>query len=159
MAEEKFICPEGSSERVDKILSQAFPEKSRALIQKAIEKKKVRRVDGSFLESKTKINSGDELIVDLTRDETVSLMPKNIPLEVLYEDDQILVINKASGMVVHPGDGTKDDTLIHSLLYHYPNGLCPVGAQSVCSVSKIIIPPVRVNSLGLVYFNSGVFFL
>ena len=130
MAEEKFICPEGSSERVDKILSQAFPEKSRALIQKAIEKKKVRRVDGSFLESKTKINSGDELIVDLTRDETVSLMPKNIPLEVLYEDDQILVINKASGMVVHPGDGTKDDTLIHSLLYHYPNGLCPVGAPN-----------------------------
>ena len=130
MAEEKFICPEGSSERVDKILSQAFPEKSRALIQKAIEKKKVRRVDGSFLESKTKINSGDELIIDLTRDETVSLMPKNIPLEVLYEDDQILVINKASGMVVHPGDGTKDDTLIHSLLYHYPNGLCPVGAPN-----------------------------
>lgn len=130
MAEEKFICPEGSSERVDKILSQAFPEKSRALIQKAIEKKKVRRVDGSFLESKTKINSGDELIVDLTRDETVSLMPKNIPLEVLYEDDQILVINKASGMVVHPGDGTKDNTLIHSLLYHYPNGLCPVGAPN-----------------------------
>ena len=130
MAEEKFICPEGSSERVDKILSLAFPEKSRALIQKAIEKKKVRRVDGSFLESKTKINSGDELIVDLTRDETVSLMPKNIPLEVLYEDDQILVINKASGMVVHPGDGTKDDTLIHSLLYHYPNGLCPVGAPN-----------------------------
>jgi 23S rRNA pseudouridine1911/1915/1917 synthase len=130
VAEEKFICPEGSSERVDKILSQAFPEKSRALIQKAIEKKKVRRVDGSFLESKTKINSGDELIIDLTRDETVSLMPKNIPLEVLYEDDQILVINKASGMVVHPGDGTKDDTLIHSLLYHYPNGLCPVGAPN-----------------------------
>ncbi len=130
MAEEKFICPEGSSERVDKILSLAFPEKSRALIQKAIEKKKVRRVDGSFLESKTKINSGDELIIDLTRDETVSLMPKNIPLEVLYEDDQILVINKASGMLVHPGDGTKDDTLIHSLLYHYPNGLCPVGAPN-----------------------------
>jgi len=130
VAEEKFICPEGSSERVDKILSQAFPEKSRALIQKAIEKKKVRRMDGSFLESKTKINSGDELIIDLTRDETVSLMPKNIPLEVLYEDDQILVINKASGMVVHPGDGTKDDTLIHSLLYHYPDGLCPVGAPN-----------------------------
>jgi 23S rRNA pseudouridine1911/1915/1917 synthase len=130
VAEEIFICPEGSYERVDKILAQAFPEKSRALIQKAIEKKKVRRKDGSFLESKTKINSGDELIIDLTREETISLVPRNIPLEVLYEDDQILVINKASGMVVHPGDGTKDDTLIHSLLYHYPKGLCPVGAPN-----------------------------
>ena len=91
MAEEIFICPEGSYERVDKILAQAFPKKSRALIQKAIEEKKVRRKDGSFLESKTKINSGDELIIDLTREDTISLKPRNIPLEVLYEDDQILV--------------------------------------------------------------------
>jgi ribosomal 50S subunit-recycling heat shock protein len=57
-----------------KYLPKAFPEKSRALIQKAIEKKKVRRKDGSFLESKTKINSGDELIIDLTREETISLV-------------------------------------------------------------------------------------
>ncbi|MBT5715859.1 MAG: RluA family pseudouridine synthase [Opitutae bacterium] len=128
VVEEIFKCPEGTPKRVDKILAQAFPEKSRALIQKAIEQKKVRRVDGSSLESKTKIYSGDELIIDLERQETYSLMPKNIPLNILYEDDEILVINKASGMVVHPGDGTGDDTLVHSLLYHYPKGLCPVGA-------------------------------
>lgn len=128
MADIIFTCPEGSPLRVDKILAQAFPEKSRALIQKAIEQKKVKRIDGSRLESKTKIYSGDELIIDLEHQETYSLLPKNIPINVLYEDDEILVVNKASGMVVHPGDGTGDDTLVHSLLYHYPNGLCPVGA-------------------------------
>ena len=130
VSEQIFICPDGSPERVDKILAQAYPDKSRALIQKAIETKKVRRKDGSYLESKTKINSGEKLIVDLTREDTISLVPKNIPLEIIYEDEEILVLNKASGMVVHPGDGTKEDTLIHSLLYHYPNKLCPIGAPN-----------------------------
>jgi 23S rRNA pseudouridine1911/1915/1917 synthase len=128
MVEDLFICPDGIPGRVDKILAHAFPDKSRSLIQKAIEEKKVRRKDGSILVAKTKICPGDELWIDLKRELVAPLISKDIPIDILFEDDEILVINKASGMVVHPGDGTKDDTLVHALLHHYPGGLCPVGA-------------------------------
>lgn len=128
MNEEVFICPDGARDRVDKILAHAFPEKSRALIQRAIEDKKVRRQDGAKLEAKTKVDSGDVLLIDLSREEVKPLRGKNIPIKVIFEDEEILVINKASGMVVHPGDGTQDDTLVHALLYLYPDTLCPVGA-------------------------------
>lgn len=128
MAEELFICPEGLSGRVDKILAQVFPDKSRSLIQKAIEGKKVRRQEGALLVAKTKIYAGEALVIDLSRDDIIPLVARDIPLTILYEDEEIVVINKVSGMVVHPGDGTKDDTLVHALLHQYPNGLCPVGA-------------------------------
>ena len=128
MGEELFICPEGAPARVDKVLSNAFPQKSRSLIQRAIEINKVRWKDGKHLEAKSKVCSGDELIIDLEREKTEPLVGKNIALDVLFEDEDILVINKVSGMVVHPGDGTKDDTLVHALLHHCKNGLCPVGA-------------------------------
>jgi 23S rRNA pseudouridine1911/1915/1917 synthase len=68
------------------------------------------------------------LLIDLSREEVKPLCGKNIPINVLFEDEEILVINKASGMVVHPGDGTQDDTLVHALLYLYPDTLCPIGA-------------------------------
>ena len=128
MAEEIFICPEGEPDRVDKILSQAFPDKSRAFIQKAIENKKVKWENGKSLESKTKINNGEKLLIDLSREEIKSLSAKDIPICVNFEDEDILVLDKSSGMVVHPGDGTKDDTLVHALLHHCPDDLCPVGA-------------------------------
>ena len=128
MKEEVFICPDGPKERVDKILAQAFPEKSRALIQRAIEDKKVKRQNGAKLEAKTKVGSGDVLLIDLSREEVKPLCGNNIPIKVIYEDEEILVINKASGMVVHPGDGTQDNTLVHALLYLYPDTLCPIGA-------------------------------
>ena len=95
MNEEVFICPDGARDRVDKILAHAFPEKSRALIQRAIEDKKVRRQDGAKLEAKTKVDSGDVLLIDLSREEVKPLRGKNIPIKVIFEDEEILVINKA----------------------------------------------------------------
>lgn len=128
MAEEFFTCGENSPDRVDKILARAFPHKSRALIQRAIEGSKVKRKDGTELEPKTKIFPGEELVLDLSIEEKKSLSPKNIPLQIIFEDEDLVVLNKPSGMVVHPGDGTEDDTLIHAMLYKYPDGLCPVGS-------------------------------
>jgi 23S rRNA pseudouridine1911/1915/1917 synthase len=128
MTEEIFICPEGSVGRLDKILASAFPDKSRSLIQRAIEKKMVYRKDGTFLDPKSKVIPGDELIINLVREQSVPLQGVKIPLDILFEDSEIIVLDKASGMVVHPGDGTKDDTLVHALLNHCPNHLCPIGA-------------------------------
>ena len=127
MSRDLFICPDGSQGRVDKVLSELFPEVSRNLIRKALEAGRVTRIDGGLLEPKSKIHQGDELLVDLSRPKVEPLKPYDYPLEVLFEDESILVINKPTGMVTHPGDGTGEDTLIHAII-HYTSDICPVGA-------------------------------
>ena len=102
MAEEIFICPEGSVGRVDKILASAFPNKSRSLIQRAIEKKMVYRKDGTFLDPKSKVIPGDELIINLVREQSVPLQGVKIPLNILFEDSEILVLDK--GAIIERGN-------------------------------------------------------
>ena len=127
MSKNRFICPEGKMGRVDKVLAESFPEISRSLIQKAIEEGRVSRVDGELLEPKTKLMCGDELMIDLSRPSVQMHAPFEYQLNILYEDDFIIVINKPSGMVTHPGDGTGPNTLVHALMHHL-DILCPVGA-------------------------------
>ena len=126
----EFKVPEGTEDRADKVLSKAFTETSRSLIKKAIEEGKILRQDGSSFEPKTKLRAGEVLRVDLTRPSIQMLEPYNVLLDILFEDKDILVINKPSGMVVHPGDGTDSCTLVHALLHHCPQELCPVGAPN-----------------------------
>ena len=128
MSEERFLCPEGPVERADKVLALAFPETSRSRIKRAIEERKIRREDGSPLDPKSKLAPGEFLLVDLVPVQKQIHSPVAIPLSVIFEDDELIVIDKASGMVVHPGDGTGEDTLVHALLHHCPGSLCPVGA-------------------------------
>ena len=125
---ERFICPEGISGRADKILASHYVGFSRAFIKQSIEEKKITLVDGSGIEPKTKISSGEELLVFLVRPQTGKLKPYKFDLNVLYEDEHILVLNKKAGMVVHPGDGTNNETLVHALLHHCEENLSPIGA-------------------------------
>ena len=74
------------------------------------------------------MRAGEVLVVDLARPKVAKLKPFECKLDILHEDDQMVVINKPTGMVVHPGDGTDDNTLVHALLHHCPKELCPVGA-------------------------------
>lgn len=127
MRQDRFICPEGKEGRVDKILAESFPEISRSLIQKAIEEGRVSRANGKLLEPKTKLLGGDQLIINLRRPSVQMHAPFSCLLNILYEDDFIIVIDKPSGMVTHPGDGTGPDTLVHALMHHL-DILCPVGA-------------------------------
>jgi len=127
MTEKRFLCPEGPVERADKVLALAFPETSRSRIKRAIEEGKIRREDGSPLDPKSKLAPGEFLMVDLTPVQKQIHSPASIPLSVLFEDEDLIVINKASGMVVHPGDGTGEDTLVHALLHHCPDSICPIG--------------------------------
>ena len=69
----------------------------------------------------------DRFLIDLSRPEAASHLPYEFPLDVIFEDESIIVINKQSGMVTHPGDGTGGDTLVHALLHHLTD-CCPVGA-------------------------------
>ena len=125
---EVYTCPDGQSGRADKLLAEKYTEFSRGFIKQSIEDGKIFRIDGSLIEPKTKLSPGDQLRVSLVRPTVESLIPYDYNLDVLFEDEHILVINKEAGMVVHPGDGTDGKTLVHALLHHCPDQLSPVGA-------------------------------
>ena len=131
MPEKTFVVPEDTPpERADKLIARHFPEVSRAAIQRAIEHGKARRADGQPLQSKQKLFPGDVLLIDLSPVPAPSLRPVELPLDVLHEDEHLVVVNKPSGMVVHPGDGTGDDTLVHALLHHCGDNLSSIGAPA-----------------------------
>ena len=112
--------------RADKVLAAAFPEHSRAALQRAFEAGLV-RCNGVALAKSDDVKAGDTLEFALPELVPAELKPVAIPLGVLYEDEHLLAINKAAGMVVHPGVGTGEDTLVHALLAHCAGGLSGVG--------------------------------
>jgi 23S rRNA pseudouridine1911/1915/1917 synthase len=113
-------------ERADKYLVRLFPNLSRAAVQRAFEAGLVRR-DGVALDKKSRVIDGDEIEFSMPEVRPSELAPVDIPLEVVFEDEHLLAINKASGMVVHPGAGTDEDTLVHALLAHCRGQLSGIG--------------------------------
>ena len=112
--------------RADKVLAAAFPGHSRAALQRAFAAGLVRR-RGVPLAQSDAVRPGDRLDFTLPEAVPAELTPAAIPLEVLYEDDHLLAVNKPAGMVVHPGAGTGGDTLVHALLAHCAGRLSGVG--------------------------------
>ena len=105
--------------RIDKVASQAFTDFSRVQLQGWI-------TDGSLLYNdtvqrpKVRVKADDVLHLSTTLEQHSEDQPENIDIDVVYEDDDVLVINKPVGMVVHPGAGNQTGTLVNALLYHYP---------------------------------------
>jgi 23S rRNA pseudouridine1911/1915/1917 synthase len=113
-----YTFPEGSRrERIDKVLAAAFPEHSRAAFQRALEAGLV-KVDGKVVAQSDDVRGGQTIEFSLPEVKPAELKPVDIPLDVIFEDKHLIVINKAAGMVVHPGVGTGEDTLVHALLAH-----------------------------------------
>lgn len=124
-----FIVPEGvMSERADKVLALHFKDISRVQIQRTFEKGNV-VCKGKVLEKNTKINEGDAIEILFLKPKATEIKPVDIPLEILYEDKDLLVINKSVGMIVHPGSGTSEDTLVHALLHHTGGKLSLAGGE------------------------------
>ena len=121
------MVPEGIRRaRADKVLSQAFPAHSRAALQRAFEAGLVQR-NGVTIGKSDEVKTGDRVEFSLPELVPAELKPVSIPLDVLYEDEHLLAVNKTAGMVVHPGVGTGEDTLVHALLAHCAGGLSGVG--------------------------------
>jgi 23S rRNA pseudouridine1911/1915/1917 synthase len=105
--------------RLDRALAELFPEFSRSKLQTWIKAGRV-KVDGQRLKAKDAVR-GDELIVlDAEAEAVVEYLPENIPLDIIYEDQAILIINKPAGLVVHPAVGNWQGTLLNALLNHQP---------------------------------------
>lgn len=103
--------------RIDKFLSEVLPEMSRSYLQKLIKDNKV-TVNNAFVKSNYKMNTGDIVFVEEPEPEELDIVAENIPLDILYEDADLLVVNKPKGMVVHPSAGHYSGTLVNALMYH-----------------------------------------
>ena len=121
MEKMNFIAEQDGG-RLDKALAVLIPGQTRSYLQKLIEQGLV-TVNGSPADKKTKVSPGDEIEVTLPDARKLSLEPENIPLDIPYEDDDLLVVNKPKGMVVHPAAGHDGGTLVNALLWHCGDSL------------------------------------
>jgi 23S rRNA pseudouridine1911/1915/1917 synthase len=114
----KLVVPrERARMRLDLFLVKSLPEFSRSRIQQLIRAGFV-RVGGTTPRPHQLVRRGDEIEVTKPPPEKIETKPESIPLEILYEDDDLIVINKAAGMTVHPGAGQREHTLVNALLHH-----------------------------------------
>ncbi len=107
--------------RLDLYLSQHLNELSRSRIQQLIEQSYVKLNDKICTSKKTTVKVGDRIILEIPVAEPLELQPEDLPLDILYEDDSLLILNKPAGLVVHPAPGHPDGTLVNAILAHCPN--------------------------------------
>lgn len=118
--------------RLDKALARDVPEGaglSRSRLMKLIEGGDVLRDGVPLTSPKQKVTPGEVLEIALGPAEDVEIRPQNIPLDVMYEDDALIVVNKPAGMVVHPAPGSPDGTLVNALLHHCGDSLSGIGGE------------------------------
>lgn len=116
------ITEELEGERIDKCLSMLIDSLSRSFIQKLIKEEGV-LADGKPVKANYRVKAEDEIVFELPDSVEPDIEPENIPLEILYEDQDVIVVNKPKGMVVHPAAGHYSDTLVNALLYHCKGSL------------------------------------
>lgn len=113
------IIAKNAGERLDKLVQTHLSDLSRTQIQTLIKSGAV-TVDGQSVKPGIKLKGGEQIIIQLPTESEFVIEPEAIELDIRYEDDDIAVINKLAGMVVHPGVGHESGTLVHALLHHYP---------------------------------------
>lgn len=127
MSNHSYTIPEGIRHlRADKALALAFPDYSRTALQRAFDSGLV-LLGGSVIKRDQGVAAGDTLEFSLPETKPAELKAVDIPLDVIYEDKHLLAVNKAAGMVVHPGAATGEDTLVHALLAHCAGSLSGIG--------------------------------
>jgi len=111
------LSGEDAGERIDRVLARRCPEFSRSALQRWIEQGRVEQA-GEVVSRKTKAIEGAEILIHPAPPEAMSAEPQAIPLEVLFEDEHLIILDKPAGLVVHPAPGHPDGTLVNALLHH-----------------------------------------
>ena len=122
------IIAEESGERIDALLARTIEDLSRSAAQRLIEQGAV-LIEGRAVQKNTRCQAGDRITVAIPTTEEIDLVPQDLPLDVMYEDDDLIVVNKARGMVVHPAPGHPDGTLVNALLWHCGDSLSGIGGE------------------------------
>ena len=113
------VSHESGSQRLDQAAAQLFPEHSRSRLQAWIKDGSL-LVDGEQKRTRDMVYGGEQLTLNAEREVQGDWQPEAIALDIIYEDDALLVINKPAGLVVHPAAGHRDGTLLNALLHHSP---------------------------------------
>lgn len=123
---ELIINEDMDGTRLDLVLSVALEEFSRSFIQKLFERGQI-TVNGSIcMQKKYKASAGDTVVIEMPEPEKIEVQAENIPLDIVYEDDDLLIVNKPAGMVVHPAPGNSSGTLVNALMYHCGDNLSSI---------------------------------
>ncbi len=117
-----FINSENQGERIDKFLSSKLSNISRSYIHKLIEDGNI-TVNQNSVNKKYKLSKNDMINVKIPKPQELEVIAENIPLDIVYEDNDLLIVNKPKNMVVHPAPGNYSSTLVNALLYHCKNSL------------------------------------
>ena len=128
----QFYVDEDDSQRIDAFLAKELDDISRSYVQKLIKDKLV-SVNDKYVKSSYLVNEGDYIIVQLPKPKKLEIKPEDIPLDIVFEDKDIVIVNKPQGMVVHPAPGNYSGTLVNALLYHI---------DSLSSINGIIRPGI-----------------
>ena len=123
-----IINEEQQGKRIDGVISAYTTELSRNTVQRLIEEEKI-KVNGNKIKPSYKTNLNDEVDINIPKAKEINLKPQNIPLEILYEDNDIIVINKPKGMVVHPANGNPDGTLVNAIMAKCKDSLSGIGGE------------------------------
>lgn len=120
------VLPEDESKRLDVLLSQRLPELTRSAAQRLLSQEQI-SMQGVPLKKNHKLRAGQVLEICLPEPEPMEAQPQEIPLDIVYEDKDVAVINKPRGMVVHPAPGNPDGTVVNAILAHCGDSLSGVG--------------------------------
>lgn len=125
---EKSIIADVNNERLDSYISKSNLDLSRSMVQKLIKENRI-FVNGKVEKESYKIKINDKITIQIEEPKSSKLEAQDIPLDIIYEDNDIIVINKPKGMVVHPGNGNPDNTLVNAVLAHCKGSLSGIGGE------------------------------
>lgn len=117
MSRLEYVVEDTGGTRIDKWISEKNCDISRSMLQKLIIEQKI-TVNGKFASKSYLVKLGDIIEIDVPEPVELNVVPENIPIEIVYQDEYLLVVNKPKGMVVHPAAGNYNGTLVNALLYH-----------------------------------------
>ncbi len=120
-----LVSDEEENDRLDVFLSGQLGDMSRSYIQKIIKEKKV-LVNNKNEKASYLVKEDDEVVIEIPKPKLLEITPQNLDIEIVYEDDDLLIINKAKGMVVHPAPGNYENTLVNAILYHCKDNLSSI---------------------------------
>lgn len=120
LAERLLIAPEQAGQRADSGLAQLL-DVTRSNMQRLLDEGRAVKENGKALKANYRLRAGDVILVTLPEPQPLDVQPENIPLDIIYEDEDVVVVNKARGMVVHPAAGNYSGTLVNALLHHCSN--------------------------------------
>ncbi len=123
-----IVKKEDMNKRIDKLISEVYKDISRVMIQKLIIEENL-KVNDNKVKASYKVNVGDIIEFNIDEPEELDIKAQDIPLDVIYEDNDIIVINKKKGMVVHPGNGRTEDTLVNALMGRCKDSLSGIGGK------------------------------